>query len=128
MSIDRITPFHEGNVTITVAVEEDTDSTPFEFECYSPEDIAAWRNDRWLYVGLVASVELDGVVIGEDSLWSIEDGTMSEQEVNALDLTGSCGDVIKEALYTARGWLTRNTGDAIMLNPADEWIEKVSKS
>ena len=32
----------------------DEDTTPFDFECYSDEEIKNWENDLWFYVGLRA--------------------------------------------------------------------------
>jgi hypothetical protein len=63
-----------SELKITVSTERDNDATPFDADCYTPEDIQAWRNDEWHYVGVVVDVLFRGVVIGNASLWGIGTG------------------------------------------------------
>ena len=38
-----------------VRLVADIDSTPFDADCYSDGDIAAWRADEWRYVGIIVT-------------------------------------------------------------------------
>ena len=58
--------------TVTIEMVEDTDSTPFDSECYDESDIEAWRNDEWQYVGFVYTASREGVDLGEASIWGTE--------------------------------------------------------
>lgn len=42
----------------TVTVRPDDDASPYDADCYSPDDIAAWRSDAWRYVSVEAYVSL----------------------------------------------------------------------
>jgi len=60
---------HEGKPYALVIVP-DGDCRPEQFDCYTPEDIHAWYQDHWRYVGVI--------VIGEDgrdsALWGVHYG------------------------------------------------------
>ena len=70
-TIESKTIKHDG-FTITIEMVEDTDTTPFEFECYGESDIEAWRNDEWRYVGFVYTAIREGVRLGTSSIWGTE--------------------------------------------------------
>ena len=59
---------------ITAKLEFDDVSSPEDFECYSKKQIAAWKNDGWVYVGIVLSVSKNGVDLHDHaaSLWGVE--------------------------------------------------------
>ena len=59
---------------IRATIMEDTDSSPFDYECYSEEHIALWRSESWFYCGVVLSVYKAGVCLKNNagSLWGIE--------------------------------------------------------
>lgn len=59
---------------LTAVLVPDYTSTPDGADCYSPEDIEAWRCGNWQYVGVVVTALLKGVALGEASLWGVEDG------------------------------------------------------
>jgi hypothetical protein len=63
-----------GRYTVTARVVDDTDARPDEFECYTPEQIAAWKRGDWYFVGLVLSVSIDGYTLDDHaaSLWGID--------------------------------------------------------
>lgn len=69
-----------------VNVYHDEDGTPYDADCYSREDIAAWKRGEWEYVGIeVTPVDMPaGVDVGA-SLWAIEWGTLPEHNA-PLDL------------------------------------------
>lgn len=60
--------------TITATVEFDQDTRPDDFDCYTEEQIQAWRGDEWYYGGIVLSVAYNGVPLLEHaaSLWGID--------------------------------------------------------
>ena len=70
-TIESKTIEHDG-FTVTIEMVEDADTTPFDSDCYCESDIEAWRNDEWRYVGFVYTASLEGVVLGEASIWGTE--------------------------------------------------------
>lgn len=61
--------------TVTASTEADIDSDPYDADCYSPQDIAAWKADEWQYVGLIVTVaDEDGHEWGSASIWGVDDG------------------------------------------------------
>lgn len=95
----------DGSATVTVdglryhvALGQDTDSTPFDADCYSAEDIEAWRGDCWEFVGVVVtplSVPQPDQRELEDSLWGLEFGSYVWNRGTAHE-----GDVTTERLIT----------------------------
>lgn len=85
--IDSKIVYQSGALLVRVSLEPDGESNPAEYECYSVDDITLWRADKWRFVGVVATVEQDGVEIGTSSLWSVEHGTMSSMECDAFDMS-----------------------------------------
>ena len=58
-----------------VELPYDTDSEPFDADCYSPEDQQAWRDNAWHYVGVIVTpldVPEDKQFELSDSLWGLE--------------------------------------------------------
>lgn len=62
----------------------DYDSTPDDADCYSDEDIAAWKRDEWRYVGIEVIASRAGVELGTDSIWGTEYGTLDGRDINPL--------------------------------------------
>lgn len=59
----------------------DPDTMPSDSECYSPEDIEAWKQDWWSFVGVVVNVRLTsghGGVLGSAAIWGLEDGNWAD--------------------------------------------------
>lgn len=69
----KILPSRDGFELVAYKIE-DTDSTPFDADCYGKADIAAWRNDEWRYVGVLVTASKHGVELGCAALWSCEEG------------------------------------------------------
>lgn len=68
-----------------VKVLDDTDSTPYDMDSYSPSDVARWQRGEWHYVGLDVSLVGDpgpGV-----QLWGVEYGDV------IADSPNSCLDI-----------------------------------
>ena len=97
---------------LTLAVHDDTDSTPDDAD---PADIEAWREDRWRYVGIeVAVVDDDGTELASDAVWGFELGeywpmsTDAQIWAHAVD-----GGVVDEALHLATERLERRAAKAV---------------
>lgn len=108
-SIDSKTIEHDG-FTVTIHMVPDSDSTPFDADCYSASDIAAWRNDEWQYVGFIYSASRNGVQLGEASIWGTEldfpggtidgiDAWIAENYYHP-DLLAECADDARATLST----------------------------
>ena len=110
-AIERKTIEHDGFM-VTIEMVEDTDTTPFDFECYDESDIKAWRNDEWRYVGFVYTASREGVDLGEASIWGTEldfpggkmDGIDAWIEEDYYH-----PDLVSEAIDDARATLKRLT-------------------
>lgn len=63
-----------GGLDLTAYLEADTDTRPEDSECYTPKQVAAWRNDEWFFVGVVVSASCGGVLVSDHaaSLWGNE--------------------------------------------------------
>jgi hypothetical protein len=71
---------HEG-ISFTVALYADDYNTPFDVECYSAEDIAAWCKDQWAYVGVVLTTTMS-----QASVWGVEYGKLSGTDIGFDDI------------------------------------------
>lgn len=87
-------------------LEYDTDSNPEDADCYSPEDVQRWKNDKWFYVGVVLSVSRNGVELSDHaaSLWGIE---CNFNNTSNAYLSEVAQDLQGEALEVARAELAR---------------------
>lgn len=64
-----------GVFTIRATIVPDYDSRATDFDCYSPEQLAAWARDDWSYVGVVLSIHWgDEIELDRNaaSLWGLE--------------------------------------------------------
>ena len=59
---------------LTATVYADSDSRPEDSDCYTPEQIKAWRAEEWFFCGIVVSVSRAGITLSDRSvsLWGIE--------------------------------------------------------
>jgi hypothetical protein len=90
-----------------VELVRDPGVTPDEYNCYSPEDIAAWRAGEWQYVGvIVTSVPslVDGAGEVNASVWAVEYGSLRDVEVTVDNIIEEFFDDLRdEALsYAAK--------------------------
>lgn len=60
--------------TYTVAVVEDNMSSPHDADCYTAEEITAWEQDEWTYVGVL--ITEGGVEVAD--LWGVEYGRLGD--------------------------------------------------
>lgn len=66
--------WENGGFDFSARLEFDGDTDIEDFECFSKKSINSWKNDEWFFVGVVVSVELNGVLLSDHSasLWGIE--------------------------------------------------------
>lgn len=102
---DRIEWTAEG-FDIVARLEYDTDTTPMDSDCYSPYDVARWKNDDWFYVGVVLSVSRNGVELSDHaaSLWGVD---CNFSDTSNAYLSEVAQELQAEALDTARAELAR---------------------
>lgn len=79
---------------------------------YSDEDIKAWREDDWSFVGVVVTASLDGIDLGSSSLWSLEYGWLPTAGSFVNPITSSYSsdylpDLIVDATTEAKAELAR---------------------
>lgn len=99
---------HEG-FNITARVEYDQETRPEDSECYTPRQVAAWKNDEWFFCGVVLSVELNGVQLSDHaaSLWGIDCNFPSRRKNPNTYLSEVCADLESEAIEHARAEVKR---------------------
>lgn len=108
-----------GPLTLRATLHEDTDTKPTDYDCYSPEQIEAWRRDEWFFVGMVLSVSVGGHTLSEHaaSLWGLEANlpgaandylseTAKELEAEALEVAEKALSETLAALSKARAQIT----------------------
>lgn len=76
-----------GAAAFNLVIHHDDTCHPDDFDCYGPEDVAAWEGDSWWFCGLTLRVTYNGVHITQldASLWGIEANFMG----------GNCGLAIE---------------------------------
>lgn len=99
---DSISCYVNG-IDFTATLHADTDSTPFDADCYSKTQIDAWRNDKWRYFGVVISAEKDGVELGAHlaSLWGIDGNFPSRRKNPNRYFREVANELLREALPEA---------------------------
>lgn len=107
-------------------VPDDTalDGGPCDVADYPANVVRAWRDDRWMFVGIIVTASRAGVDLGSDSIWMVERGDIPSEdgastvEIDPLrDEDGSLayyrGDLIDNAIADARLKLTELVDAAI---------------
>lgn len=90
---------------------------PDDFGCYDAADIAAYPQE-WAFVGVVVKAFRDGIELGEDALWGVEDGYLPGAKdednpsgwVDGFDHTlggEGCYDLPAEAISQAKAALAK---------------------
>lgn len=104
--------------TVTAEISPDYDASPMDYDCYTPHQVEAWRNDAWTFVVICVFVEdasgrqwgssvLGGTEHGWFTSTDEEDNVISESFCDALtDKPGEYSvirehDMIREALEDA---------------------------
>ncbi len=91
---------------LTATLEQDTDCSPLDFDCYSPIKIKQWKSDEWFYVGVVISVTKNGVELSDHaaSLWGVD---CNYNKRSNRYLSEVCAELESEALDVARKQVTK---------------------
>lgn len=87
-----------------VEVVKDLDGRPDDFDCYSEDDVAAWKRDDWEYI-IVTVTPVSGEVAYEgaaQSLGGVEYGFFAGRWLDRKELEQyPLPDLIKEATHEA---------------------------
>lgn len=73
-----------GELYLSALVQPDEDAHPDWYDCYSPEDIEAWKAGDWRFIGLSAVVEYRGARLVSNGIWSVECGLNPDREGDYL--------------------------------------------
>lgn len=100
-------------------VDEDYYQPVPDGDCYTDEQIDAYVRGDWKYVGIIVTASRNGIVLGCDSVWSVDCGHMPgighvdplRQEGGSLDTYRA--DMIDNAVADARLKLTELIDAAI---------------
>jgi len=108
---DSIT-WQKAGFDITATLEADYDSHVDDCGCYSKNQIEAWRNDDWFFVGVVLSVSRNGVELSDHaaSLWGIECNFPSRRKNPNTYLSEVAQELEHEALIVAEKEVIRVRG------------------
>ena len=90
-----------GALTVRATLEHDNDSRPEDSECYTLEQIAAWKREDWFFVGVVLSVHIGDRVLDDHaaSLWAVDCNFMGSDNSYLSDVAD---ELLPEALAAAK--------------------------
>lgn len=114
-------PPQEGFDLRADVVQDDTalPNGPSDVGDYPADTVQCWRNDDWMFVGIIVTASRNGTDLGSDSIWMVERGWFpGELYVDPLrDKDGSLdyyrADLIDNAIADARMKLTSLIDEAI---------------
>jgi hypothetical protein len=94
---------------IRARVEFDSDTSPRDFDCYSPRVIKLWEDNEWFFCGVVLSVSFNGVELSDHaaSLWGVDCNYPSRRKNPNWYLSEVCSELQSEAIETARAEIAR---------------------
>ena len=87
------------DITYTARVEVDLDSNPNDFECYSDEQITAWKNEDWFFGMIIISAEKNGWVKDHLSVVGAYDCNLGDDNSYLLE---AANEQLKEAIEAAK--------------------------
>jgi hypothetical protein len=77
---------HQGK-DYRVRIVADSDASPGDYDCYSAEDISAFNNGDWRYVGVILYTYQPGKALeGVTSLWAVEYGTIGDTHIGTDEI------------------------------------------
>ena len=81
----------------TARIKFDLETTPDDFECYSPDQVTRWKCDEWWFVGIAIEAKRGGVLLSDHlaSLWGVESNSTPEYLLEAAN------DLLREAVPLA---------------------------
>jgi hypothetical protein len=63
-----------------VDIDPDTDTTPSDFDCYGPHDVAAFHTEAWCYVTVTVTLNCDHLDISE-RVTGVEYGSLDDIDI-----------------------------------------------
>ena len=98
--------WRNGGFTLTARINFDDATRPWEFDCYSEEDIKRWEADGRCYVGIVVTAEYNGWLLCDTaaSLWGLECGWTEDYGDYLSDVAA---ELFAEALQVAKAELAK---------------------
>ena len=98
--------WRNGGFTLTARINFDDATRPWEFDCYSEEDIKRWEADGRCYVGIVVTAEYKGWLLCDTaaSLWGLECGWTEDYGDYLSDVAA---ELFAEALQVAKAELAK---------------------
>lgn len=86
-----------GAFDVIAEIFLDTDSSTSDADCYSEEDVRAWRNNDWEFVTIRVAASIKGHTYGVAYIGGTEHGTLGDgREIDAL--SGGAFDYYGEEL------------------------------
>jgi hypothetical protein len=77
---------HEGR-DYRVRIVADSDASPGDYDCYSAEDISAFNNGEWRYVGVILYTHKPGSALESvTSLWAVEYGSIGDASIGTDEI------------------------------------------
>jgi hypothetical protein len=106
-----------GGFEIDARIVEDEHTSADDYDCYTEDQIAAYRRGDWGFVGTIVTASKAGIELGFDSLWASEHGFIPGVEgfVSPLDgegdefVNGYGPQMIREAVEQAEAKLAELT-------------------
>ena len=102
---------------ITFVIDVDYDTTPEEFDCYTPKQVAAWKNNEWQYVTIgvlvarcdieLGSAFISGVEYGEFPITTVNDEVTETAWLDVVEVfenakqDGTFDDLVSDAIAGA---------------------------
>lgn len=103
--LDSTTAFQHAptQTRINIVLRTDDDTSTNRSDCYSPEDVAAFRLGNWRFVIIEITVYCHGAEVGSDVIGGVEHGDPNDDvRWNALDPKyGPTKDCVEAALSEA---------------------------
>lgn len=76
MNVIETRTIKRDGYTVVISKVADEDANPIDDGDYPDDVIAAWQQNEWGYVGVIAKAYRDDVMLGESSLWGCEEGNL----------------------------------------------------
>jgi hypothetical protein len=94
---------------IRISVVYDDDCHPESFDCYDEQQLKAWRNDEWTFVGVIVTASKRGIELGVSSLWGCERGWFpgNKEFIDPLVDNPYIEDLVDEAVRSAKAELAQ---------------------
>lgn len=93
MTIVESARVRRDGISFTITLHVDEESTPFDADCYAPDDIDGWRRDHWSYVGVEVKTTMSSAAV-----WGVEYGHLCGRYIGLEQIVDSYArDLLAEA-------------------------------